>query len=98
MEKLYNTIMQVREDEHGNEYIEPIPYTPTRREQFYMAAPEMPDWFIDYWLSRLVPEESGRYWSNPQNQLTRSGVQESFFAWRKYYADRSVIELENNDD
>ncbi|HDN9784862.1 TPA: hypothetical protein P2N00_000500 [Aeromonas salmonicida] len=75
----------------------------TKREMMAMHAPEMPDWFDSVWRMRFANND--RYFKSgidefgePVREITKGGLSAMYFAWRTYYADGLLAELEKQND
>ncbi|MGL5488641.1 MAG: hypothetical protein ACRDC6_20450 [Shewanella sp.] len=78
----------------------------TKREMMAMHAPSVPDWFASEWernngsvdmYFELVDKTSFNGMNitvRKVRQLSTLGHKEMFFAWRVYYADQLLAELE----
>ncbi|ELY1969255.1 hypothetical protein SL040_000465 [Aeromonas salmonicida] len=78
----------------------------TKREMMAMHAPEMPDWFHDWWREEYIdndfyfgdsaaPIQAGLERSRT---ITKHGLKALYFAWRTHYADGLLAELEKQND
>lgn len=74
----------------------------TKREMMAMNAPEMPDWFHDWWREEYInndfyfgdsaaPIQAG---IERSRTITKHGLKALYFAWRAHYADELLSELE----
>lgn len=67
----------------------------TKREMFAMHAPQCPSWFAREFKrnnKELVFQNTG---TGYKDKLSDKGCEKLFFAWRSYYAEQMLQELES---
>lgn len=66
----------------------------TKREMFTMNAPSCPEWFV----LKFKSNNADKLLYNPStgctDKLTIAGREQCYFAWRCYYADMALSELD----
>ncbi|MGL5529068.1 MAG: hypothetical protein ACRDCI_11985 [Plesiomonas shigelloides] len=75
----------------------------TKREMMAMHAPSVPDWFVSMWGDEHIDSElyfdscwvGSEYGGSITDKvMSNNGKCAMFFAWRVYYADQLLVELE----
>ena len=71
-------------------------YGLTKREMFAMNAPEMPEWFVSQYLDEIGYKVThDMIGSTPTSEANMPYPhKEMYFAWRTYYANNILEELE----
>lgn len=74
----------------------------TKREHFAGLAPDnIPKWFFNVWIKELGGDNEEYHWHRDrcldmcaEGGFTEKGGVALFFAWRGYYADQLLAELD----